>query len=548
MNQIEIKYSYFSNKADVTINGEKISPYSELSTTLNRPYLESFTHIITGLDNEIFDDYQIDFFGSLFQYKLLSSISGKSEFCKGLRFHEIESLYTQDELLERLAGISEQNNIAIEKPNGIAVYNHANISAPQVAGIKFVGDQRANIGIFTDVAEISPTVHIPVVIAENLFCKQIGGRTYYGIPQTELPAFWDYVVLEYITRPLVVEYITALRYARLTAIQKAELDSIKNNAPSYFIGEIPASLEKGTSTPIEFASFPVNAFKLSSENTRIISCSVDSITANEGGSTFVVITNDKNEIVAQKQISVICHQYVEEIRLIPRFEYLKRSERNRIDVILTPLNAEDANRLTWTISNPNIIQIDESGNIIALEHGKTTITVSGMATSASLTVEVKPTLQNLRFSQQSIRLKSGETVILECDVTPSDAPTENLTWELDNKTIASINPSKTGKRCQIIASTSYEGKGNVRCYDSTTKLGAICNIEVISKVKASTAGKVALWCWLIGIIWPFLLPISTIAGFYGLSSDPEPDRRTKYIVCTAGSIITLLFWLILAMS
>ena len=239
---------------------------------------------------------------------------------------------------------------------------------------------------------------------------------------------------------------------------------------------------------------------------------------------------------------------MEEIRLIPRFEYLKRSERNRIDVIITPLNAEDANRLSWNISNPNVIQVDESGNIIALENGKATITVSGYATSASLVVEVKPALQNLSFSQQSVRLKTGETFILECSVSPSDAPTENLTWELDNKTIASINPSKTGKRCQIIASTNYEGKGNVRCYDSNTKLGAICNIEVISKVKPSTAGKVALWCWLIGIIWPVLLPISTIAGFYGLSSDPEPDRRTKYIVCTVGSILTLLFWLMLAMG
>lgn len=312
------------------------------------------------------------------------------------------------------------------------------------------------------------------------------------------------------------------------------------------MGDIPASLDKGISAPVEFASFPTAAFALRSENESIISCSTDIITAHEGGTTYISIINDKNEVVAQKQISVIKHQYAKEIRLIPRFEYLKRSERNHIDVIITPLNAEDANRLAWNISDPNVIQVDESGNIIAVENGKATITVSGYATSTSLVVEVKPALQNLSFSQQSIRLKTGETFILECNVSPSDSPTENLTWELDNKTIASINPSKTGTRCQIIASTNYEGKGNIRCYDSSTKLGAICNIEVISKVKPSTSGKVALWCWLIGLICPFLLPISTMAGFYGLFTDPEPDRRTKYIVCTVGSILTLLFWLTLA--
>lgn len=548
MNHIEIRYSYFSSKAEITINGEKVSPYSELTTTINRPYLEAFPNIISGLDNEIFDDYQIDFYGKLYPYKLLLTASSKSEFCKAIHFHEIESLYAPTDLLERLAVISEQNNITVEKPVNITIYNPSNSSIPKSDYLTTVDSPKADIGIFTNPSEISSTVRIPIIISDNVSYQRMGNRAYYAIPQTEMSMFWDYIVLEFITRPLIEEYITALRYAKLNTTQKAELDSIKNNAPGYYIGDIPASLDKGTSTPIEFASFPTTAFALRSENESIISCSADTITAHEGGTTFISIVNDKNEVIAQKQISVIQHQYVEEIRLIPRFEYLKRSERNRIDVIITPLNAEDANRLSWNISNPNVIQVDESGNIIALENGKATITVSGYATSASLVVEVKPALQNLSFSQQSVRLKTGETFILECNVSPSDAPTENLTWELDNKTIASINPSKTGKRCQIIASTNYEGKGNVRCYDSNTKLGTICNIEVISKVKPSTAGKVALWCWLIGIIWPFLLPVSTIAGFYGLSSDPEPDRRTKYIVCTVGSILTLLFWLMLAMS
>lgn len=547
MNHVEIKYSYYSIKASVTINGEEISPYSELTMTLNRPYLEGFYNIISGLDNEIFDDYQIDFYGNQFPYQLLLASSGKSEFCKEIRFHEIESLYDPINLLERLIVISEQNNITVEKSANITIYNPANSFIPKDDYLIAVDTPKADVGIFDVSDDIPSTIRIPIIISDNISYQNIKNRVYYAIPQTEIPMFLDYIVLELIILPLIEEYITALRYVKLNTVQKTELDSIKSNAPSYYIGNIPASLDKGTSVAIEFASFPITAFSIRSENESIISCSADTLTAHEGGNTFVSIINDKNEVVVQKQISVIQHQYVENIRLIPRFEYLKRSERNHIDVIITPLNAEDANQLTWNISNPEIVQVDENGNIIALENGKATITLSGHVTSATLVVEVKPTLQNLSFSQQAVRLKSGETLILECNINPSDAPTENLTWELDNKTIASINPSKTGKRCQVIASTNYEGKGNVRCYDPNTKLGAICNIEVISKVKPSTAGKVALWCWLIGIIMPYLLPISIIAGIYGLSSDPEPDRRTKYIVCTVGSIVTLLLWFMAAL-
>ena len=50
MNHIIIRYSYLSAKADVTMNGEKASTYSDLSTTLNRPFLEAFERIIPALE------------------------------------------------------------------------------------------------------------------------------------------------------------------------------------------------------------------------------------------------------------------------------------------------------------------------------------------------------------------------------------------------------------------------------------------------------------------------------------------------------------------
>lgn len=548
MNHIIIRYTYLSVKAEVTMNGEKASPYSKLSTTLNRPFLEAFERIIPGLDNEIFDDYVIDFYGTSFQYKLLERTSAKSEFCKEIRFNEIDSLISKEELMTRLFKISNQCRISVDKPAPLMIYNPANVSIPQNTEFVTTDNPNADIGIFNSMADIQSTVRIPVVIAGDLFAQDVAGRSVLSIPEENMNEFWDYVDLEYRVRPSIMEYMTALRYAPLSAVQKAELEFIKNNTPQYFVGDIPAELDMGETVTIDFASFPEDAFTLRSENIGVVYCSDSRITAIAGGAANILIANKNGETVAQKQIVVISHNYVEEIRLIPRFEYLKKNERNKIDVIITPLNGEDANQLVWNNSNPSVVQVDENGNIYAISDGKATITVSGHSASATLTVEVKPALQGLRFSQQSVRLKCGETVIIDCEMTPSDAPTENLTWELDNKTIASINPSKTGKRCQVIASTSYEGKGNVRCYDSASKLGAVCNIEVISKVKQGMAGKLALWCWLLGIIMPFLLPVSAIAGIYGITCDPEPEHKTRYIVCTVGSILTLIFWISIGMG
>lgn len=420
MNHIVIRYSYLSAKAEVTMNGEKASTYSELSTTLNRPFLEAFERIIPALDKEIFDDYVIDFYGTAFQHKLLEGTAGKSEFCKEIRFNEIESLISKESLMERLSAISSQCNISIDKPESLMIYNPANVAVPQKTELITTDNPNADIGIFNAMADVQNTIRIPVILSNSLSVQNVTGRTILNVSNEEMNNFWDYIDLEYRIRPSVMEYMTALRYVPLSQVQKAELESIKNNKPQYFAGEIPSEIDIGESVTIDFASFPEDAFSLKSEDTGVIYCTDSRITAIAGGATNILIVNKNGEIIAQKPIFVISHHYVEEIRLIPRFEYLKKNERNKIDVIISPLNGEDANQLVWNNTNPNVIQVDENGNIFAISDGKATITVSGHSASATLTVEVKPALQGLRFSQQSVRLKCGEMVIIDCDVTPSD--------------------------------------------------------------------------------------------------------------------------------
>lgn len=544
MNHVEIRYSYCSQKAELKMNGEEVSPYSELTAIFNRPFLEVVTYIFKSLDNEIFDEYEIDLYATTFQYDLLMDLVEKSEYCKVIHFHKIGSLFSKETLIERLSFISNQHNITISESSAMKLFCKENINIPTNLFFTPVEVPNADIGIFNDETVIPPTIKTIVILSDSFRFQNKSGHICYYIPQNKLDLFLEYYEFEFVIRPMVAEYLTALKYIKLNDIQKTELEAIKTNKPAYYIGDIPTSMDQGDSFMVEFSSFPPQFYMLRSENPNIISCQNTRITAVNAGNCHLIITNNKNEMVTSKGIYVIGHQYAEEIRLVPRFEYLKCSERSRIDIIVTPYNAEDANKLTWTISDPNIIQVDENGNIIALKDGKTTITVSGRNVKSTLSVEVKPALQRLRFSQQFVQMKNGEIIVLNCDVFPLDAPTENLVWEIDNKTIASINPSQDGRRCQLIASTNYEGKGNIRCYDSTSKLGAICNIEVISKVKQGTAGKIALTCWIIGIFMPFLLPISAIASFYGLANDAEPEHRTRYIVCAVGSIIILLFWIL----
>ncbi len=547
MNHVEIKYSYLTNNPNVWIDGEKANPYSELISVLGRPFLEGVSQIIYCLDNEIFDDYKVDLYATEFQYELLRSFAAESEYCKEICFHEIESLYPKHKLLERISAICKQSNIPFENNISMKVYWSNNDIVANLPH-KFVHTTTpiADVGILANDASVSADIRTPVFFSDNYAVTRKNGRPVYFIPQSKIELFLEFCLLEYVERPAILDCLTALRYANLSSIQQTELNAIKANESAYYIGQIPAMLDQGDQLDVDFFSFPDDLYTLHVEDTNNAIYCDGMLFAKTPGTTNLNICKNGTEIIASKSICIIGHQYAQEIRLVSRFEYLLRNQKSRIDVVVIPANAEDANKLVWEVSNPDILQVSDDGSITALENGQTTVTVSGHNATASIRIEVKPVLQSLRFTPSSITMKTGDTIILECSTSPSDAPTDKFVWDLDNGTIATINPSKYGNRCQVIASANYEGKGNIRCYDPDSKLGAICNLEVLSKEKATTAGKIALSCWMAGIMLPYVLPISIIASIYGLTSDPEPAHRKRYITSAIGSVVTLLMWLMAA--
>ena len=121
MNTVELRYTYLSKTAELNINGEKISPYSDLSRIMNRSFIESSSLIIQGLDKEIFDDYELDIYSKEFQYEVIRHFAQRSEYCKSVHFHIIDSLLSEKELLERLSYIGEHHNISVSTEQVIKI-------------------------------------------------------------------------------------------------------------------------------------------------------------------------------------------------------------------------------------------------------------------------------------------------------------------------------------------------------------------------------------------------------------------------------------------
>ena len=70
MNNITIKNSYLTQKIELRINGEEISQYSRLAALSNAYLKQYMENLISNLDNEVFDDYNIDFYFENFRLSL----------------------------------------------------------------------------------------------------------------------------------------------------------------------------------------------------------------------------------------------------------------------------------------------------------------------------------------------------------------------------------------------------------------------------------------------------------------------------------------------
>ena len=119
---------------------------------------------------------------------------------------------------------------------------------------------------------------------------------------------------------------------------------------------------------------------------------------------------------------------------------LDKGSATTLSATIAPSNATIKDIL-WKSSNPQVATVGQSGNVIALSPGTTTITattVDGSDISTSCNVIVNSIETKITLSQTEAYLPINEIMTLNYTVTPSNTPIE---WSTSNANIAYINVS-----------------------------------------------------------------------------------------------------------
>ena len=108
---------------------------------------------------------------------------------------------------------------------------------------------------------------------------------------------------------------------------------------------------------------------------------------------------------------------------------------------IRPENATER-EMTWTSSNPEIATVSDQGEVVALQEGTCTVTVSAGGKSAECVVTVSRNVipvKEVILSETSLTLKEGESYTLTATVTPADATERTVTWKSGNPDVATVS-------------------------------------------------------------------------------------------------------------
>lgn len=143
------------------------------------------------------------------------------------------------------------------------------------------------------------------------------------------------------------------------------------------------------------------------------------------------------------------------------------------EVIINPSNATDKT-LTYTSSNPLVLQVGETTGIITAKlEGTVYITVtSANGKSAQCEVKVQPILaESVRIIPASITLDEGDYADLTVEILPENTTHKTVSWTSNNTNVATVSDGKVLAR----------SKGTVTIVAAVNGIEAECEVTVVSK-------------------------------------------------------------------
>lgn len=175
-------------------------------------------------------------------------------------------------------------------------------------------------------------------------------------------------------------------------------------------------------------------------------------------------------------------------------ETIIKGKSDTLSALITPSDATNQH-VVWNSSDPSVIAVNNSGNIIAISEGTAIITVATDDGNykATCTVTVIPIVNiiSITLNKSTDTLKVGYEDTLICSINPTNATNMNITWDSSDKSVVTVDNlgkiKAIGEGKAIITVTTGDGNHKATC--KVTVNPKVTNEEKAKKIVQKVVGE-----------------------------------------------------------
>ena len=457
MNEVVLKLDPYKNLNMVSLNHHHLSAYSELNNFMKQPFFAWADQFFDAVEREINDDFHLSVCSEEFEKMFFQDMSEMVDECITVGTAQFR---LNTPVKERLAILEELKtrypDAADGEKQGVSCYVERDEGQQMQEGFYRVADYREAFVILAAGEEHleeyidDGSQHIILLEGPANGLQKIGGSFVWVAVKDRIPRILDAARERFFDIPYIVDEARKLgtRAEVFTPEEREKFEIIQATTPFIAVDVIP-SIETGRGIYPSYRIRPQGEglphIRLVSLNEEILRTDGGILSGVKPGRTILEFYREEENLpFERREVTVFYKHTVRQIQLTLAAPVMGVNYRQTIGVILSPPDADDVNRLTWTSSNPGVATVSADGSVVSHAPGRCRITLSGEDAQASVELEIRPQLQTVELPVDEVECFVGETVPINVSVAPSDAFNKKVEWWTSDKMVAVVETTETG--------------------------------------------------------------------------------------------------------
>ena len=480
-NIVEIIYNKSERYPQLAINGEKISRYMELADLIYNDIFAWADKFYESMDDELCESYTLQLTGHPFHYRVLKALQPQSQYCTNIVFTPLEYKIPAADRLAYAQELNAQYRLNI--PISADSILFGTDDAQRFSELVSVSDNETNYYITANHEVPDNCGKYCIILSEQLRFEKRQGVFFLNVPEHLLPELVDYLNLYHRHLEFITTVFSAAGDLKMDPEARLKYEAYFYEEYRIFVGTLPDTMDTGERLELTYTYYPQQfedpQISAGTNNPGVLFISDNTLIAQSAGVANVVLTDKFGTNRGFHSITVIHHNYVNNISIVLPATSLQLNETISFKCLISPNDAEDIDSVRYTISDPSVAAFSGQHEIYGIAPGRVKITISTPRVSRSAYLTVLPKVTDVLLPNTELDMPLFADAYVNCCISPANAsPVPTISWQSNNPRVVRVLES-TGDTCKI-TSLSY-GTAYLTCSLNGTDIRKTMRIDVVKE-------------------------------------------------------------------